>query len=167
LSARPSIGLVNAAHSNAARLRLTDTCAIRRFRTSSGCFVLASDTDEIAGFYALAATSVAFDSLPAALSKKLPRYRALPAMLIGWLAVANKHQGKGLGHALIADATIRTSQFGIGAFALIVDAKDAAAAAFYRKSGFMSIPDEERRMFLPIATALQAMAAAADREERS
>ncbi len=78
-------------------------------------------------------------------------------MLIGRLAVATKRQGQGLGlgRALIADAIIRTESFRIGAYALIVDAKDERASALYAANGFASIPDEARRMFLPMATALQ------------
>ena len=51
---------------------------------------------------------------------------------------------------------MRTNGLGVGAFALIVDAKDEGAAAFYRANGFAPIPGEARRLFLPIATALQA-----------
>ncbi len=126
-------------------------------RRIAGCFIARTDTQEIAGFYTLAATSLPFDSLPADLTKKLPHYPVIPAMLMGRLAVPAKYQGKGLGRALVADAITRTVRFGIGAFALVVDAKDAGATAFYRNSGFAAIPDETRRMFLPIATALQLM----------
>jgi GNAT superfamily N-acetyltransferase len=124
-------------------------------RRVAGCFVALDDAGEIAGFYTLAATSVPLNLLPPAAAKKLPRYPVLPAMLIGRLAVATKRQGQGLGRALIADAIIRTESFRIGAYALVVDAKDERARAFYAANGFASIPDEARRMFLPMATALQ------------
>ena len=127
-------------------------------RRIAGCFVALDDAGEIAGYYTLAATSVPFDALPTDLTKRLPRYPVIPAMLLGRLAVAAKHQGKGLGRALVADALMRTDNFGIGAFALIVDAKDARAVSFYQGAGFALIPDETRRLFLPIATALQALA---------
>jgi len=35
---------------------------------------------------------------------------------------------------------------------VIVDAKDEAARAFYRKYGFMELPNVERRLLLPMAT---------------
>ena len=105
--------------------------------------------------------------LPPAVTKKLPRYPVLPAMLIGRLAVATKRQGQGQGlgldRALIADAIIRTESFRIGAYALIVDAKDERARAFYAANGFASIPDEARRMFLPMATALRLARRGAER----
>lgn len=123
----------------------------------AGCFVAVDETGEIGGYYTLAATHVPIEALPPETTKKLPRYPVIPAMLIGRLAVSIKHRRQGLGRALVADAAIRTSGFGIGAFALIVDAKDQAAVAFYEANGFAPIPDEPRRLFLPIATALALM----------
>ncbi len=125
-------------------------------RRVAGCFVALADKGEIAGFYTLAATSAPLDALPADIAKRLPRYPIVPAMLIGRLAVASRFQGQGLGRALVADAVIRTDGLGVGAFALIVDAKDEGGVAFYQANGFAPIPGEARRLFLPIATALQA-----------
>ena len=87
--------------------------------------------------------------------EKAARYPVLPAMRIGRLAFATKRQGQGqgLGRSLIA-AIIRTESR-VGAYALIGDAKDERAGAFYAANGFASLPDEARRMFLPMATALQ------------
>ena len=36
--------------------------------------------------------------------------------------------------------------------AMVVDAKDAAAAKFYRKYGFIDSPNNAQRLFLPMAT---------------
>jgi hypothetical protein len=52
---------------------------------------------------------------------------------------------------------LRIDSFGIGAFALVVDAKDDRAVAFYGSIGFALIPGEVRRLFVPIATTLQAL----------
>jgi GNAT superfamily N-acetyltransferase len=124
-------------------------------RRVAGCFVALNDAQVIIGFYTLAATSVTLDALPSDLTKRLPRYPLVPAVLMGRLAVAVEHQGQGLGKALIVDAAIRTDRLRIGAFAIIVDAKDDRAAAFYQSSGFALIPGESRRLFVPVATALQ------------
>jgi ribosomal protein S18 acetylase RimI-like enzyme len=45
----------------------------------------------------------------------------------------------------------------MGVFAMLVDAKDEAAQRFYEKFGFTVLADEQRRLVLPIATALRAM----------
>lgn len=124
-------------------------------RRIAGCFVALDNVRQIVGFYTLAATSVAVDALPPDLTKRLPRYPLLPAVLIGRLAVAVEYQGQGLGRALIFDAAIRTDRLGIGAFAIIVDAKDDRAVGFYRANGFALIPGEGRRLFVPVATALR------------
>ena len=112
-----------------------------------------ADNGAIAGYYTLAATSVPIEAAPVDLRRRLPYYPVVPAILMGRLPVALERQGQGLGRALIADAVIRTDRLGIGrpegrpslrtgygALALIVDAKDKAAAAFYRASGFQPIP---------------------------
>lgn len=127
----------------------------RRF---AGCFVAIAENGDIEGFYTLAATHVPIDALPPETTKKLPRYPVIPALLLGRLAVASKYQGQGLGRALVADAAIRTNSLGVGAFALIVDAKDESAVGFYEANGFELIPNQKRRLLLPIATALQILA---------
>jgi hypothetical protein len=39
--------------------------------------------------------------------------------------------------------------------AMVVDAKDASAAKFYRKYGFIAFPNNTQRLFLPMATIRQ------------
>lgn len=126
-------------------------------RRVAGCFVAIADDGRVAGFYMLAAASVALDELPEEVAKRLPRYPTVPAVLIGRLAIALEEQGKGLGSALIADAVTRVDRLGIGAFAIIVDAKDDRAAAFYAANGFLTLPGEQRRLCIPMETALRAL----------
>lgn len=127
-------------------------------RRIAACFVAVNvETQEIAGFYTLAATSVALDTLTQEIARKLPRYPVVPAALLGRLAVSQSFQGHGLGAALLADALLRTARAELGVFAMLVDAKDEAAQRFYEKYGFMLLPGEERRLVLPVATALRAL----------
>jgi GNAT superfamily N-acetyltransferase len=133
-------------------------------RRITACFVAVSvGTREIAGFYTLTATSVALDSLSPEIVRKLPRYPVVPAALLGRLAVSRNFQGKGLGAALLADALLRTARAELGVFAMLVDAKDEVAQRFYERHGFTLLPGEARRLVLPIATALRAIEAKADR----
>jgi GNAT superfamily N-acetyltransferase len=125
-------------------------------RRVAGCFAALNEPRAITGLYTLASTSVAVDTLPPDLTKRLPRYPLVPAVLMGRLAVAVEYQGRGLGRAPIFDAAIRTDRLGIGAFAIIVDAKDARAVEFYRANGFALMLGESRRLFVPVATALRA-----------
>ena len=78
-------------------------------------------------------------------------------MLMGRLAVHLDYRGRGLGGSLIMDAAVRTDRLGVGAFALVVDAKDDNARAFYEAHEFILLAGETKRLFLPIATALAAL----------
>jgi ribosomal protein S18 acetylase RimI-like enzyme len=107
----------------------------------------------VVGFYTLSATSLALLDLPDALATALPRYPAVPAVLMGRLAVATEAQGRQLGRALLAHAIAAIATGNIGAYALVVDAKDEAAVRFYAHYGFIPILGMARRLILPLATA--------------
>lgn len=113
----------------------------------------------VVGFYSLGAFSLAITDLPPALADKLPRYDAIPAALIGRLARDARVRGQGMGDLLMADAICRVLEAGtrLGIFAILVDAKDAGAAAFYRAFGFEAFPSRPDRMFLLTATARTAL----------
>ena len=59
----------------------------------------------------------------------------------------------GLGSALLADAMYRVTRCEIPACALMADAKDESALAFYRHPGFLALPTAAQTSFLPLATA--------------
>ena len=99
----------------------------------------ASNENTIAGYYTLSATAVVFDQLPEDFRKKLPRYPEVPAALVGRLAVDTRHRDKRLGELLLFDAMRRTLQADLAAAILVVDAKDDAAAEFYRSYDFLDI----------------------------
>ncbi len=125
-------------------------------RRLATCFVAIDRTTlSVAGYYTLAATGVALESLPAPIAKKLPCYPVVPAALIGRLAVASSSHGIGLGGALLADAIWRLVNSDLGVFAIFVDAKDEKAKRFYEHFGFAALPDQPRRLCLPVATALK------------
>lgn len=125
---------------------------IRRRVTT--CFVaLEQGSENLAGYYTLASSSASLSDLPPETSKRLPRYPLVPAVRMGRLAVARAYAGQGLGSALLADALRRALTAEIAAYALIVDAKDEAAAAFYRHHGFIAFAGRPRMLFLPLDTA--------------
>lgn len=123
-------------------------------RRVAACFVALTDGQRIAGYYTLASASLLLSDLPASTGKKLPRYPTVPAVRMGRLAVDLEFKGQGLGGALLADALDRAASAEIAAYALMVDAKDEAAAAFYRHHGFIALPSSPLTLFLPLATAL-------------
>jgi ribosomal protein S18 acetylase RimI-like enzyme len=128
-------------------------------RRVATCFVAISiAAHDVAGYYTLTATSIALSALSPEVTKKLPRYPVVPAVLLGRLAVARHYHGRGLGSVLLADALKRTSRAEFGVFVMVVDAKDDAAQRFYEHFGFTLLPGDARRLCLPIAAALQRLA---------
>ena len=55
------------------------------------------------------------------------------------------------------DAVARAARAESAIFALIVDAKDEAAVAFYQHHEFRRFASKPASLFLPIATALEAL----------
>lgn len=110
-------------------------------------FVLVLPNGTIGGYYTLSATSVTLAELPAQVAKKLPRYPLVPATLLGRLAVDRRHQGRGYGRFLLADALHRAVRSEIASFAIIVDAKDESARRFYERESFLPFPDRPMKLF--------------------
>lgn len=65
----------------------------------------------------------------------------------------------GVGGILLADALMRSARAELAVFTMVVDAKDEAAQRFYEHCGFTLLPGEMRRLCLPIAAAIQHLAA--------
>ncbi len=117
-------------------------------------FVTIGDTPgKIAGYYSLSAASFAKDELPPALAKRLPHY-PVPAAVLGRLAIDRESQGHGLGEVLLLDAIRRVvrASTAVAVYAIIVDAKNERARAFYERYGFRAFAGEPRRLFLPLET---------------
>ncbi|WP_166143106.1 GNAT family N-acetyltransferase [Methylosinus sp. RM1] len=129
-------------------------------RRISNCFVALDDVGAIAGYYTFAAASLPLTELPPAIVRKLPRYGVVPAGLIGRLAVDVKFRRRGLAGAMVMDAVVRAARADPAIFAIVVEAKDESAEAFYRSLGFLAFAVRSSSYFLPISTALQALAKA-------
>ncbi len=121
-------------------------------RRIGNCFVAVTDDRQIAGYYTLAATSIPLADIAEAEAKKLPRYPLIPAALIGRLAIDQRFQGQNLGGALLIDAAKRAAASDAAIYAMIVDAKDEKAKAFYEHLGFASFRSRPLSLYLPLAT---------------
>ena len=94
--------------------------------------------------------------------KRLPSYGVLPAGLIGRLAVDRRFRGRRLGGALVIDAVRRAGGADPAIFAVVVDAKDEAAVAFYEHLGFRRFINRPMTLYLSVATALRAVQMASE-----
>ncbi|MBI3410902.1 MAG: GNAT family N-acetyltransferase [Planctomycetes bacterium] len=110
--------------------------------------VLLERSGGIAGYYTLAVGQVDFSDLPAEITKRLPR-RNLPVAVLAWLGVNKSVQGKGLGPLLLAHALRGCYEAGkIFAFvAVVVDAIDDSAKAFYKRWDFRELLGQPNRLF--------------------
>jgi GNAT superfamily N-acetyltransferase len=107
----------------------------------------------ILGYYTLSALGVDIGAWPEDVARKLPKYPFVPVTLLGRLAVDTRLRGKGMGEHLLMDALRRALQASrdVASVAVVVDAKDGSALAFYRRYGFLPFPDQPNRLFLPMA----------------
>ena len=116
-------------------------------------FAMFEDTT-IKGYYTLSNASIPAELMPEAIKKKMPgSYKALPVTLLGRLAVDSKFKGQGLGGILLIDALKRSFSVAgesLGSIGVVVDPLDEDAVAFYKKFGFILLPDSGK-MFLPMA----------------
>ena len=104
---------------------------------------------QVVGFYSLAVGSVDVADAPLRVVKGLARY-PVPVMILARLAVAQAHQGKGLGRALLKDALLRTAQAAdiAGIRCLVVHAKDDAARQWYASWEVEPSPTDAYHLYL-------------------
>jgi len=106
----------------------------------------------IVGFFTVNICQVLAESLPEQEAKKLPRN--VSAVKLGRLAVASDSQKSGVGKILIAGVmqTVLSVFDKVGGIGLFVDAKDERPADYYKKFGFVPLPERPLELFLPIKT---------------
>ncbi len=121
-------------------------------KNASRTYIATVNGRDILGFYTLSAFSIELVDFPSTMSKQLPRYDNVPAVLLGRLAVRQECAGTGMGRTLLVHA-LRTS-LGvagmIGVAGVVVDAKDEMARQFYEKFNFLSLQGAPNSLFLPM-----------------
>ncbi len=122
-------------------------------------YVLTPDGKTIAGYCTLSQYAIEAGELPPELVQQLhlPKYDKLPATLLGRLARSKQFKGRGLGELLLMGAMKRALEHSrnIASIAVVVDAIDENAHAFYGRYGFIDIPNHPNRLFMPMKTVAQ------------
>ena len=126
--------------------------------------VAPAEPRRVLGFYSISPGAVAFAAVPATLTRKLGRYD-VPVFRLGRLAVARVVQGQGLGGDLLLAAGERALAVAVevGGIALVIDAKDAAAARWYERFGALALLDDPLKLVLPLDVIAEAIAKAGRR----
>jgi ribosomal protein S18 acetylase RimI-like enzyme len=133
-------------------------------RNVARVFVAVDSEHRVIGFYSLSSFTLTIEDLLQEIARKLPRYDAIPAALIGRLARDERVRGQRIGELLLADAVRRilSASQSLAVFAIVVEAKDDRAVRFYENFGFGRFPHRHNRLFLPAASAVEALKHAAD-----
>jgi len=113
---------------------------------------LALIDDTVAAYVSLTTGSVRPERAPRRYARGMPRH-PIPTILVARLAVDRPHQGQRLGSRVLAEALRRAVAASDAAAArlVVVDAIDDRAAAFYRRWGFIDIPENPSRLFRKVS----------------
>jgi len=124
--------------------------ALRNEGRASRCFVVCEGAT-VAGYYTLTMGSVLREQAPKPLTRNMPPQ--IPVIVLGRLAVDQRHQGQKIGPALLKNALQRslTASTEVAARAVLVHAIDQEVVTFYTQYGFKPFPEGSLTMFLSIA----------------
>ena len=110
------------------------------------------EAGRVVAYYGLAPTAVVPSTLPRSIRTGQPP-DPVPCLLLGQFAVDTRWAGQGIGSGLLKHAFERCVAAAalIGGRALIVNAVDDDAAAFWRRRGFLPSKDDPHVLFRSIA----------------
>ena len=110
-----------------------------------------ANPSRILGYCSLSAAQLHLQELLEKDRKKLPSY-PVPAVRVSRLAVSSVEHGKGYGQRLLGYVVelALSVRDAMGVRALVVDAKDEQAAAFYEAFGFQRAMPDALTLYLPI-----------------
>ncbi len=108
------------------------------------------EEEKVVGYYCLASGALELNDAPSQVRRNMPN--PIPVAILGRLAIDKSFQGKGLGVALLQDATVRTAQAGgiLGIRGLLVHALSIEAKAFYEHHGFVASPTQPTTLILSL-----------------
>jgi GNAT superfamily N-acetyltransferase len=112
---------------------------------------VACDGSSVVAYYALASSAVAVAAATGRVRRNMPD--PVPVVVLGRLAVATSHHGRGLGRALFQDAALRVlhAADAIGIRAMLVHALSLQAQAFYLELGLESSPLDPMTLMVTVA----------------
>jgi GNAT superfamily N-acetyltransferase len=120
------------------------------------------EAKRVVGYYGLAPTAVVPNTLPRSIRTGQPP-DPVPCLLLGQLATDLRRVGCGIGTGLVKHALERCVQAAglIGGRALMVNAVDEEAGAFWQRRGFLPSRDDSLVLFRSIADIAASLAKAA------
>lgn len=129
---------------------LKDMALYNQAQGYSRTFVIADEHHNVVGYHAVCAGMIHRNDVSRSAKGSQAPYE-LPVAVLARLAVTRKHQGRGLGPALLRNAlmgVVSAAQF-VAFRAVVVHAIDDDAMNFYTKFHFQPTRGMERRLILP------------------
>ena len=132
--------------------------ALKNEKASVSRTYVTCEENKVVGYYCLSAGAVALREAPKKMTRNMPD--PIPVLVMGRLAVDQRYQNKGLGKALLLDASRRTIQAGdiAGVAALLVHALSEEARRFYLSRGFLESPVQPMTLCMRLADAREILA---------
>lgn len=124
-------------------------------------FVLSDAEGRVMGFHALNAHAIGYADLPHQYARARAGHGRIPAAYISMIGVDKRYQGQGYGGDLLADSLKRVAQAAdaIGIAIAMLDVLDCGnpdrverRKRLYQSYGFIPLPSNPLRLFMPIAT---------------
>ena len=124
--------------------------------------IVVHDAGRVVAYYGLAPTAVAPGTLPRSVRTGQPP-NPVPCLLLGQIATDLGWAGRGIGTGLLRHALERCVAAAelVGGRALMVNAVDDEAAAFWRRRGFIASRDDPLILFRSIADIAASLAESA------
>lgn len=124
-------------------------------------YVMTAADGAVLGFYAINAHAVDYRDLPQKFARTRPAHGTIPAAYISMLGRDRRYGGQGFGGDLLVDALrrIHRAADALGIAIVLLDvlncgdpARVARRSALYQSYGFVPLPSNPLRLFLPIKT---------------
>lgn len=126
--------------------------ALKNERLGASRTYVIADGLSVVGYYCLAVGAVGHHEAPKTMRHNMPN--PVPVMILGRLAIHKDYQNRGLGSALLRDATLQALKASeiAGVCALLVHALSEPAKRFYLSRGFIESPIKPMTLCLILAT---------------
>ena len=117
------------------------------------CAIDNAVSNRVLGFYSVAPSAVAYEDVPATMTKGLARHE-VSGFKLARLATDLTVVGRGLGGQLLAAAALRCLRIAGegGGILVIIDAKNDRAANWYKSYGAEQLADKPLTLAMPLAS---------------